>query len=69
MNNAATHPELFQKLDFVRVWKHIARLLGARNPDDFMKKGTQTRVADQGTIDEGVRKGDVIPFNQAGGVV
>jgi len=68
MNNAAAHPELFQKLDFVRVWKHIARLLGARNPDDFMKKGNiSASVADQASIDEGVRKGNVVPFNQMEG--
>ncbi len=68
MNNAASHPELYESLDFVRVWKHIARLLGAKAPEKFMKgekPNIQSRVTDQGSIDEQVRKGNAVPLNQA----
>lgn len=37
MSNAAAHPEIYQRLDFVRIWLHVARLLGAKNPQDFLK--------------------------------
>ena len=65
MNNAATHPDLYKQVDFVRVWLHIARLLGAKNPGDFLKN---SRVAPNEEIQEGVRKGDVVPANQMEGV-
>ncbi|KKN73942.1 hypothetical protein LCGC14_0395070 [marine sediment metagenome] len=69
MNNAASHPEIYEGLDFVRAWKHVARLLGAKNPEQFMKnkKGIESRVTDQGSIDEAVRKGNAIPLSQVGG--
>jgi hypothetical protein len=67
MNNAAAHPELYQSLDFVRVWKHIARLLGARNPDDFMKKPINSRVESPEVIDKGVQSGRFVPVEQLGG--
>jgi len=61
MNNAAAHQELYQSLDFVRIWKHIARLLGARNPDDFMKKQVNTQALPQDQIDAGVQSGRFVP--------
>ena len=36
---AAGNPEIAEQLDLMRVFKHIARLLGAKNEEDFMKKG------------------------------
>lgn len=72
MNNAAAHPDIYGSLDFVRVWRHVARLLGAKNPHMFMKNRApiQSRVTDQGTIEEEVRKGNMVPFerNIVGGV-
>ena len=64
MTNAAAHQELYQSLDFVRVWKHIARLLGARNPDDFMKKDMTSRALPQEQIDKGVQEGRFAPVSQ-----
>ena len=61
MNNATSHPELYEGLDFVRVWKHIARLLGAKAPEMFMK----SRVANQGEIQKGVQQGNMVPLNEA----
>jgi len=64
LNNAAMHPEVYQGLDFVRAWKHVARLLGARNVRDFMKKPVQTSVMEEDKIEESVRKGDLVPVQQ-----
>jgi hypothetical protein len=64
MANAAAHPDTFQGLDFVRIWKHIARLLGARNPDDFMKKDVQTKALPQEQIDAEVQKGNIVPARE-----
>lgn len=64
MNNAAAHPELYQSLDFVRVWKHIARLLGARNPEDFVKKPVETQALPQEQINAGVQQGRFVPARE-----
>jgi hypothetical protein len=65
MNNAAAHPELYQSLDFVRIWKHIARLLGAKDPDAFMKRPVQTKTLPQEQIDAGVQQGRFVPATEA----
>lgn len=64
MVNAASHPELFQSLDFVKVWKHIARLLGAKNINDFMKAIPRTKIAGQEAIDKGVQAGNLVPTGE-----
>ncbi len=69
MSNAAAHPDIYQGLDFVRVWKHIARLLGAKNPEAFMKQQpVRTQARPQRDIEQGVQAGNLIPFDQAGGI-
>lgn len=61
----AANPELFQRIDFVRTWLHIARLLGAKNPQDFLKKvPQQPRVASQEQIDKGIQQGNIITPQQ-----
>jgi len=67
MQAAAQHPELYQQIDFVRVWKHVARLLGARNPEDFIKKGAQVQVQPQEQIEQGVQAGNLVKPEQLGG--
>ncbi len=32
------HPETVQSLDATRIFMHVARLMGVRNPQDFLKK-------------------------------
>ncbi len=69
MNNAAAHPEVFNQLDFVRIWKHIARLLGAKNVDDFLKKAPTSRVASQEEIDKKVQQGNAVPISELENVI
>ena len=66
MNNAAAHPDLFQQVDFVQVWKHIARLLGAKNVGDFMKRPLKSHVQDEETLAERQRKGNIVNINEVG---
>jgi len=67
MANAAAHPETFEGLDFVKIWKHIARLLGAKNPEAFVKRDVTTSARPQEDIDKGVQAGNLVPFDQVSG--
>ena len=67
MANAAAHPETFEGLDFVKIWKHIARLLGAKNPEAFVKRDVTTSARPQEDIDKGVQAGNLVPFDQVAG--
>jgi len=58
-------PLLLQKFDIVRIFKHIARNMGAKNVEEFELKGApaidaSTMPDDQ--VEEGARKGDLIPL-------
>ena len=57
---ATASPETFQSLDFVRVWKHIARLLGAKNPQDFLKRGVSPQVGSEQEIAQGTQQGNLV---------
>lgn len=61
---AAGHPETFQQLDFIRIWKHVARLLGAKNTEDFVKKAPAVRSAPMGEIEQGVQEGNLAPLSE-----
>jgi len=67
INTAAGHPETFDQLDFTRVFKHVARLLGAKNINDFMKTPITSKVADQAEIEKGVQSGNFAPANEVQG--
>lgn len=56
----ATQPELQQKFDIVRIFKHIARNSGAKNIDEFVRVQRQTdeQVAGQ------AERGNVVPIDQ-----
>jgi len=60
----AKSPELTQQFDTVRIFKHIARMLGARNLNDFVKKGGSIKA--QVTPDEEVLDqadaGNIVPL-------
>lgn len=62
---AGSHPETFEGLDFVRTFKHVARLLGAKNVNDFMKN-TSTRVASQDEIEQQTQAGNFVTPEQLG---
>lgn len=52
-------PELAEKFDIVRVFKHIARILGAKNVENFEKK-----IKPDEDVAEDVRKGDIAPVEE-----
>ena len=66
MTNAAAHKELYERIDFTRVWLHIARLLGAKNASEFLKK--QPVVSGQEQIAKQVQAGNMVPAQEFGGV-
>jgi hypothetical protein len=62
MNVASTNPALMQELDMMRVFKHIARQLGAKNVEDFAKKGGQFQpvIAADSQVQDNVQKGNIV---------
>jgi len=60
------NPELAQKFDVVRIFTHIARNLGAKNVNDFVRRGGGDQVTTQTMPDENVLKqaqaGNIIPI-------
>lgn len=66
-----TNPMLLNQIDGVKVFKHIARILGAKDINDFViQKGpmpqVNSTVQGQGVIDQGVQTGDLMPLSQVG---
>lgn len=66
-----TNPMLLNQIDGVKVFKHIARILGAKDINDFvLQKGpmpqVNSTVQGQGAIDQGVQTGDLMPLSQVG---
>jgi len=59
-NLLATQPELQQKFDIVRIFKHIARNNGAKNADEFVRI---KRVSDEEAASQ-VAAGNVVPIDQ-----
>lgn len=56
------YPILAQGFDIIRVFKHIARELGARNIDDFIARNKPQVVPDEVAIREAER-GNVVPIS------
>ena len=50
-----------QNFDILRVFKHIARQLGAKNVDDFIK----VKTAPDDQMEEQARQGNVVPMEEA----
>uniref|UniRef100_A0A6M3JTD4 Portal protein n=1 Tax=viral metagenome TaxID=1070528 RepID=A0A6M3JTD4_9ZZZZ len=58
-------PELAKEFDTVRIFKHIARNLGAKNVDDFVRKTPMNAQLSSGeNIDRQVSKGNLVPINR-----
>jgi len=57
----ASQPELAQKFDLVRIFKHIARNNGVKNVDDFIR----TDVQPTAQVQEQAQQGNMIPIDQA----
>jgi hypothetical protein len=54
-------PELAQNFDVLRIFKYIARQLGAKNVDDFIRQGPPQVVPDD-TVRSEVEKGNLQPL-------
>ena len=66
-----SQPALFQSLDVVRIFKHIARIMGAKDINEFViKAGAVPNITpmDQGLIEEQARQGNVVPVKSGGGM-
>ena len=59
----AKNPELAQKFDLTRIFMHIARNNGAKNVQEFIK----TKVMPDEVVQDQAQKGNLVPFNPAGG--
>lgn len=58
------HPETAQGLDATRIFLHMARLMGVKNPQEFLKKGGNAQFSVQ--PDEEVANNDnLIPLEEA----
>jgi hypothetical protein len=63
-------PQLYQAFDMVRIFKHIARIMGAKDVNEFtMQTGDQVppvkmNVSSQANIDQGVQQGNMVPVEQ-----
>jgi len=55
------NPVLMQAMDVVKIFKHVARLLGARNVNDF---AIQEQVVPDEIAAAEAKKGNVVPTNQ-----
>ena len=64
-NITAQNPELTAQFDMVRIFKHIARNLGAKNIDQFEAKATAGVMGDEELMGE-VKAGNAIPASELG---
>lgn len=64
-------PMLFQQFDMTRIFKHVARLMGAKDINEFVLQTgalppVDMKVNTQDAISQGVQSGNVVPINQYG---
>jgi hypothetical protein len=62
-----SQPELAQHFDVVRIFTHIARNLGAKNVNDFVRKGGNIQgqsMPDQEVLSQR-QSGNIIPLSEA----
>jgi len=57
-------PEIAQQFDTVRIFKHIARQMGAKNVEDFIRRGnnTQPQLMADDKVESEVSKGNLVPI-------
>jgi hypothetical protein len=65
----AAQPQLYQNFDMVRIFKHVARIMGAKDINEFVLKTgpvdpMQIKVQGQPGIDKGVQQGNLVPVEQ-----
>ena len=63
---AASNPTVWNSLDGVRMFQHIARLTGAKNIGDFMRKGgqIQPQVMPDEQVAAQAQAGNLVPIGQ-----
>jgi len=63
----ASSPELAQNFDIVRIFTHIARNLGAKNVNDFVRRGgdIQPKVMPNEAVANQVQQGNLVPVGGA----
>jgi len=60
----AKNEQLMGKFDMVRIFKHVARKMGAKNVDRF-----EVRTAPDQEVQAGAQAGNLVPADQIGGIV
>ena len=61
MQVGLANPAIAQRLDFIRIFKHVARQLGARNVDDFILKA-EPEIQGNEKVMQQVQNGDLVPL-------
>jgi len=61
------NPETLQTFDYTRLILHVARMMKAKNAEEFLKKGPPVGVQEQSTeqIQQGVQAGNLVSLNEA----
>lgn len=64
----ASQPELAQQFDMVRIFKHWARLNGAKSVEDFIRSSgqVQTQVLENEDVEREAQAGNLVPISEAG---
>jgi hypothetical protein len=66
----ATNPMISQQFDMVRVFKHIARGLGAKDVNEFIaRRPVRTAVVPNATVSREAQAGNLVPVEALGGEV
>ena len=65
-------PQMYQTFDMVRIFKHIARIMGAKDINEFiLQQGpvppVQMSTNSTQNIEQGVQQGNMVPIEQYGG--
>lgn len=63
----AGRPELSMQFDMVRVFKHIARLLGAKGIDDFVRRDNRVQLMADEMVAKQVAAGNLANIEEVGG--
>ena len=63
----STQPELAQELDSVRIFKHWARISGAKNVQDFLRRrpNAAPRVVSDAEAEDQRQRGNFVPLSEA----
>jgi len=63
----STQPQVAAQFDMVRIFKHIARMLGAKNVNDFVNKEIQqAKVMSDEQVAQQAQAGNLVPAGESG---